>query len=60
MYTVELSRTAEKSLMALPYKVSVRIVKALEALKEDPFSGKRLTVPLKGLLSIRIMSYRII
>jgi mRNA interferase RelE/StbE len=60
MYTVELSKGAEKSLINLDKKNQQRVVFALEGLEKDPFVGKKLQGPLKGLWSIRILPFRIV
>lgn len=60
MYTVELSKSSEKALIVLSKKDQKRVVGALESLKNDPFTGKKLQGPLKGLWSIRVWPFRII
>jgi len=60
MYTVELSKSADKSLMSLRRKDQQRVLLALEGLEKDPFIGKRLQGPLRGLWSVRVLPYRII
>ena len=60
MYSVELSKSAEKSFMDLGKKNQQRIVSALEGLETDPYVGKKLQGPLKGLWSIRVVPFRII
>ncbi|MDA1208882.1 MAG: type II toxin-antitoxin system RelE/ParE family toxin [bacterium] len=60
MYSIELSRGAEKSLNTLEKKNQQRVISALEGLEKDPFIGKKLQGPLKGLWSIRVLPFRII
>ncbi|PIR48145.1 type II toxin-antitoxin system mRNA interferase toxin, RelE/StbE family [Candidatus Peregrinibacteria bacterium CG10_big_fil_rev_8_21_14_0_10_55_24] len=60
MYSIELSRGAEKSLMSLNKKNQQRIILALEGLEKDPFVGKKLQGPLKGLWSIRVVPFRVV
>jgi len=60
MYTVNLSKSAEKSLMSLSKKDQHRVVEGLEGLKKDPFIGKKLQVPFKGLWSLRVWPLRVI
>lgn len=60
MYSVELSKGAEKSLMNLNKKNQQRVVFALEGLEKDPFVGKKLQGPLKSLWSIRVVPFRIV
>ncbi|PIR53011.1 type II toxin-antitoxin system mRNA interferase toxin, RelE/StbE family [Candidatus Peregrinibacteria bacterium CG10_big_fil_rev_8_21_14_0_10_49_10] len=60
MYLVELSKSAEKSFMGLHKKNQLRIISALEGLSKDPFIGKKLQGPLKGLWSIRVIPLRVI
>lgn len=60
MYSVEISKTAEKSFQKLSAKDQDRVIDALENLKKDPHMGKRLQGPLKGLWSLRVWPLRII
>ena len=60
MFGVSFTKKAEKELMFLSLKDQKRIVKALMALAEDPFSGKKLQGRLAPAYSIRVWPYRII
>mgnify|MGYP001191092630 FL=1 len=60
MYSIELSKGAEKSLMNLGKKNQQRVISALEGLENDPYVGKKLQGPLKGLWSVRVVPFRII
>ena len=57
---VILSKNATKQFDRLPKKEQSKIRKKLIALKEDPYSGKRLSGDLIGLFSFRSWPYRII
>jgi addiction module RelE/StbE family toxin len=56
IFTKEFLRKIKK----LDRKTQIRILRSLKTLEETPFSGKRLTGPLKGLMSLRQGEYRII
>jgi mRNA interferase RelE/StbE len=60
VYTVTLTKAAEKNLGSLPKKDQKRIVEAMEGLQANPFTGKQLQGPLEGLWSLRVWPYRII
>ena len=51
---------AVKQLKRLPLKEKRKIVRKLDALSEDPLSGKPLRGELEGLRSLRAWPYRII
>ncbi len=58
----ELSFTKEflRKIKKLDRKAQIRILKSIKTLEESPYSGKRLTGRLKGLMSLRQGEYRII
>lgn len=63
MYGILLSRGAEKVLAELlgnDIKKFRRILRALDAISEDPSAGKALVGNLKGYYSYRVGDYRII
>ncbi len=63
MYTVSLSRQAEKSLAALLQsqpKMGQRVAAAIDRLAENPENGVPLRGELKGCWKYRVGSYRII
>lgn len=63
MYKVILLPDAEKSYQKLSFSDRshfLRIARALESLKQDPFQGKPLKHKLKGRFSLRVGVYRII
>mgnify|MGYP001571621415 CR=1 FL=1 len=63
MYSVILLPEAEKSYRKLSfsdYSHFLRVARALQSLKQDPFRGKPLKYKLKGQFSLRVGAYRII
>ena len=60
MWKLEYSNIAEKFIKSLSNIDKARIVKAVEALLNNPDLGKQLVGPLKGLRSHRTGKYRII
>jgi len=60
MYSVNLSKRAEKSLLGLSDKDQKRVTEALLSIQEHPFTGKKLEGVHKGLWSFRVWPYRII
>ncbi|KKW38411.1 hypothetical protein A2454_05715 [Candidatus Peribacteria bacterium RIFOXYC2_FULL_55_14] len=60
MYTIELTKKAEKSLESLRKRDQQRVMAGIESLREDPFIGKKLQGPLEGLRSLRVWPFRII
>ena len=60
MYEIILSKRSAKNLKKLSGKDREKILRALFALKEDPFLGKPLIGELKGLYSLRVWPYRIV
>ena len=60
MFNVWLKPKARKQFDALPVKDKTKVFSALEALREDPFAGKKLQGELFGLYSLRVWPYRII
>ncbi len=63
MYSVILLPEAEKSYRKLSfsdYSHFLRVARALQSLKQDPFQGKLLKYKLKGQYSLRVGAYRII
>jgi len=62
-YKVELSKLAEKTLRQISQvdqKLYSRFVNVIESLKENPFSGKKLSGILKDRYSVRIGQYRML
>ena len=59
MYVVVLKKRADKQFERLPDRDQTRILLALQSLREDPFSGKKLDGDLDGFYVIRIWPYRI-
>lgn len=49
-----------KDLEKIPTHFRLRIFRAVERLKIDPFLGKQLEVELRGMYSFRVWPYRII
>lgn len=60
-YTVQLKKSAEKELLALPAQVQVRILTALEALAHDPRpNGCKKLKGHENTYRIRVGDYRVI
>lgn len=59
-YSLFFKNTAVKSIEKLSLKDKQKVARVLESLKEDPFSGKKLSGKFKDLYSIRAWPYRII
>lgn len=63
MYNLEISPSALKFLGQLTKKhknIADRLVYALDRLRKEPLSGKKLMGELKGLRSLRVGDYRVI
>lgn len=60
MFRIEYTPRSFKSLQALPKKIQMKILFAIEELKVEPYLGKKLQGPLAGLYSLRVWPYRII
>ena len=61
MYTVELSKKAQKQLNALPTLAQARIIPVINALSTNPRPpGVKALTGNKGLLRLRVGDYRVI
>lgn len=60
MYIVEVKKKARKEIKALSKKDQQRILAAFEALRLNPFEGKKLEGEYHGAWSFRVWPYRII
>ena len=59
-YSVEVERTAEKELLALPPRVRARILGALQKLATDPFTTPNVKALKGGAHRMRVGDYRVI
>lgn len=59
-FKVILAGSAEKSFKKIPLPWRIRIAKAIEVLKTNPFYGEKMLGELEGRRKIRIWPYRII
>ena len=60
-YKVEYAKSVAKDLKSLPRTYQARAIDAVEnVLARDPFQGKPLSGPYKGLYRFRIGDYRVI
>jgi mRNA interferase RelE/StbE len=60
MFHVVYRPAAVKALDKIPLSWRRRIVRAIDGLKENPYSGKKLQGKLSGAFSLRVWPYRII
>lgn len=60
MYTVQLKKSANKSLQKIDSRFHDRILRALQSLETNPFQGKPLKGEFDGYFTLRIWPYRII
>lgn len=61
MYRVEYAAGVEKDLRPLPRSLKAKALEIVEnLLARDPYQGKPLTGPFKGLYKFRIGDYRIV
>lgn len=60
MFHVAYRQEAVKALQKIPSSWQRRIVRAIDGLKENPYSGKKLQGKLSGAFSLRVWPYRII
>ena len=60
MYTVIVKKKATKQFQKLQEKDRTRVLAALQALRTNPFAGKKLDRDLVGHYSVRVWPYRII
>lgn len=59
-YQIRLEPKAEKELLKINSKDQIRIIDALENLKENPHAGKKLKGNFQGAFCLRVWPYRII
>lgn len=60
MYTVIIQKKARKQYDKLMEQDRIRVVRALQGLREDPFDGKKLNGDLDGYYAVRVWPYRIV
>lgn len=60
MYTVKLSRKADKNLDQIESRYQVLIVRSLKMLRDEPYLGVPLHGKLKGFWKLKVSHYRII
>lgn len=60
MPTVILSKNAEREFARLPKNDKQKIIRKLDLLQNEPFSGKPLAGQLRSLFSLRAWPYRVI
>lgn len=60
MFRIEYTPHSFKSLQALPKKIQMKLLDAIEELKSAPYLGKKLQGPLAGFYSLRVWPYRIL
>ena len=60
MYTLFISRTAEKELMHISLKDKKRIDLVFERIKREPFKGKKLIGDFKNIYSVKVWPFRIL
>ncbi|MBI5412910.1 type II toxin-antitoxin system RelE/ParE family toxin [Candidatus Peregrinibacteria bacterium] len=60
MFKIFYSDQALKNLKKIEKKWQIKIMQAIEGLKQNPFEGKKLQGKLIGLFSLRVWPYRII
>lgn len=60
MYTVIIQKKARKQYNTLMEQDRVRVVRALQSLREDPLHGKKLEGDLDGYYAIRVWPYRVV
>ena len=60
VYRIILKPSAKKELNKLPEKDQYRVLAIIPTLANNPYSGKKLAGPAKGLYSLRVWPYRII
>lgn len=59
-FVLQIKPKARKNLDKIPKNYRARIIAALDAIVQDPFSGKKLSGKRKNQYSIRVWPYRII
>ncbi len=59
-FTLEIKPRARKDLDKIPEDYRIRIRQALRDIRDNPFSGKKLSGKKKGQYSARVWPYRII
>jgi addiction module RelE/StbE family toxin len=60
MYKVEFSPKSIKCLERIPEKIRNRLIKAAEALAENPLLGKKMKGDLSDLRSLKVWPYRLL
>ena len=60
MFTVILTRRAQKEYDRLSKEMQPRVEKAIDNLRENPFCGKKLEGDHEGYWSMRVWPYRVI
>ena len=59
-YSLQIKRSAAKALVRIPKDVRIRLIAAIDRLREEPNAGGVLKGEFAGLRRLRIGSYRII
>ena len=59
-YSIRIRRSAARELGHVPWRERERLVKAIDALAEHPFSGNALKGGLRGLRRLRVGDYRVV
>ena len=59
-YSIRIKRSAAKELARIPRADRVRIVRAIDGLRDQPLTGTALKGELRGLRRIRVGQYRVV
>jgi mRNA interferase RelE/StbE len=59
-YSVSIKKSAIKALEQLPKPDRLRVIKVIDGLQIDPYSGALLKGDLSGLRRVRVGSYRVV
>ncbi len=59
-FSIQIKGSAARELQTLAKPDRIRIIKAIDLLAENPFSGKALKGRLRGLRSLRAGGYRVL
>jgi len=59
-FSIKIERNAYKTLSLIQKKDRIRVIKAIDNLKENPALGKQLSGEWKGLRRIRVGNHRVV
>ena len=59
-YSIHIRKSASKELARIPSNDRVRVIRAIDQLKDQPYSGSPLKGKIRGIRRIRVGDYRVL